>query len=97
ARGAMLAQPSGLACEGDRLLFVDAETSALREIDLAQLELTTLAGRGLFSYGDLDGPRESALLQHPLAVASHSGDVLIADAYNAKVKRLSRASGRIDT
>ncbi len=50
-----LAQPSGLAVDGDRLWFVDAETSALRWLSVDG-ELHTAVGEGLFDFGHVDGP-----------------------------------------
>ena len=51
AAEAMLAQPSGLALDGSRLFFADSESSAVRVLDLDSLEVRTLAGAGLFSFG----------------------------------------------
>ena len=63
-----LAQPSGLAVDGDRLWFVDAETSSLRSLS-ADGWLHTYVGEGLFDFGLVDGPAATARLQHPLGVA----------------------------
>jgi sugar lactone lactonase YvrE len=94
---ACFAQPSGLALdrEGHTLYVADSETSALRAIDLRTHQVTTLLGAGLFDFGDADGARDTARLQHPLAVACWpSGpwnpdgpSVLIADTYNHRIKR----------
>ena len=54
-----LAQPSGLAVDGDRLWFVDSETSALRYLTLDG-ELHTAVGEGLFDFGHVDGPAAQA-------------------------------------
>jgi sugar lactone lactonase YvrE len=87
ARKSALAQPSGLATDGKVLYFTDAETSAIRRYDPRSGHIETLAGHGLFIFGDLDGAREDALLQHPLGVAAY-GDVLyVADTYNHKIRR----------
>src|SRR5262249_3549583 len=49
----------------------------------------TLVGKGLFNFGDVDGPGAQALLQHALGVAAlPDGAVLVADTYNGKVKRI---------
>ena len=67
-----LAQPSGLAADGDRMWFVDAETSALRWLDSGGPQLPgrlhTAIGEGLFDFGHVDGPAAQARLQHPLGV-----------------------------
>ncbi len=97
ARKAALAQPSGLAAGKDKLYFADSETSAIRVYDLKSSLVRTLVGKGLFTFGDEDGPREQALLQHPLGVAA-AGDVLyVADSYNHKIRRIEVKSGEVST
>ena len=93
---AWLSQPSGLSvsADGKRLWFVDAESSALRYIEDGAIH--TAAGQGLFDFGHVDGPADSALLQHPLGVcALPDGSVLIADTYNGAIRRY--ADGEITT
>ena len=48
--------------------------------------METLIGEGLFVFGDRDGGKGVALLQHPLGVTTHEGWVYVADTYNHKVK-----------
>jgi thiol-disulfide isomerase/thioredoxin len=84
---ALLAQPSGLAvtAEGD-LAFADAESSALRLLRRDQV-VETLAGHGLFEFGDADGDREHARLQHPLGVATGpAGELYVADTFNSLLR-----------
>lgn len=84
---AALAQPSGLAADGRRLFFADAEASAIRWIDLAPSgSVHTLVGTGLFDFGDKDGTGDEVRLQHALGVAWHDGAVYVADTYNGKIK-----------
>jgi thiol-disulfide isomerase/thioredoxin len=90
-----LAQPSGLAVDGDRLWFVDAESSALRSLDLDG-QLRTWVGEGLFDFGHVDGPADQARLQHPLGVAVLPDEsIAIADTYNGAVRRY--ADGVVST
>lgn len=93
---AFLAQPTALAVDGDRLWFVDAESSALRW--LADGVVRTAVGAGLFDFGHRDGPAAQARLQHPegLAVAP-DGSVLVADTYDGAVRRVDPASGEVST
>ena len=108
-----LAQPMGLylvraesvagggraAGDGGRLYFADAESSAVRFVDLAGRagpEVVTVVGRGLFEFGDQDGKGGHVRLQHPYAVAAHDGFLYVADTYNNKIKRLS-PDGRSET
>jgi thiol-disulfide isomerase/thioredoxin len=97
AEGAALAQPSGVALQGNQLWFADSEVSAVRRLDLASELVATVVGRGLFDFGDVDGPVAKAKLQHPLGVAAHGKKVLVADTYNHKIKELDPDAGTIRT
>jgi hypothetical protein len=91
-----LAQPSGLAVDGDTLWFVDAETSALRT--LSDSILTTHVGEGLFDFGLVDGPAATARFQHPLGVTLlPDGTVAVLDTYNGAVRRFDPRTGMVDT
>ncbi|MBU0508126.1 redoxin domain-containing protein [bacterium] len=94
---AALAQPSGFAYAGDWLYFADSEVSAVRKVNLKTREVMTLIGRGLFDFGDRDGKLSRALLQHPLGVAVHGDEILVADTYNHKIKRIHEAKGTVET
>ncbi|MDT4937512.1 MAG: hypothetical protein QOG80_1183 [Pseudonocardiales bacterium] len=105
-----LAQPSGLAVDGDRVWFVDSETSALRYLTV-QGELHTVVGEGLFDFGHVDGPASVARLQHPLGVtllpsptgaaptggATPIGSVAVLDTYNGAVRRWDGSAGTLTT
>ena len=92
-----LAQPSGLAVDGERLWFVDAETSALRWLDADQV-LHTAIGEGLFDFGHVDGAAAQARLQHPLGVAVlPDGRIAIADTYNGAVRCFDPTTGQVST
>ncbi|MEH1014847.1 NHL domain-containing thioredoxin family protein [Micromonospora sp. CPCC 206060] len=95
---AWMAQPSGLSvsADGNRLWIADSETSALRYVENGTMGTTV--GQGLFDFGHVDGPADSALLQHPLGVcALPDGSVLIADTYNGAVRRFDPAGGTVAT
>ncbi len=97
---AWLAQPSGLAVErggdGARLWFVDSETSSLRQ--LAHGAVTTRVGTGLFEFGHVDGPVESALLQHPLGVTVlPDQSIAVSDTYNGALRRLDPRTAEVTT
>lgn len=80
-------QPSGLSFVGDLLYVADAEDSALRRINIRKGRVETLAGTGLFDFGDRDGPLHKAELQHVLGVAALNKEhIFIADTYNHKLK-----------
>lgn len=94
------AQPSGFATDGEWLYVTDSEGSSIRQVPLdpeSEEEVTTLVGthdlprgRALFEFGDIDDVGDEARLQHPIGIAWHDGDVYVADAYNHKIKRLTR-------
>jgi thiol-disulfide isomerase/thioredoxin len=88
AEAAALAQPSGLALSGNYLYFADSEVSAVRRLNLVEEKVETLAGKGLFDFGDVDGPLHQARFQHCLGVAVGGAGLLVADTYNHKVKEL---------
>ncbi|HWI71482.1 MAG TPA: thioredoxin-like domain-containing protein [Baekduia sp.] len=85
---ALLAQPSALAVTADGdLAFLDAEASALRVVRAGTFEVETLAGAGLFAWGEDDGDRERARLQHPLGLSlGPGGELYIADTFNNRVR-----------
>ena len=94
---AALAQPSGIVQKGEWLYFADSEVSAVRRANLKTRKVETLVGTGLFDFGDRDGEFDAALFQHPLAVAVFGDDILVADTYNHKIKRLDEGSRRVST
>lgn len=95
---ASLAQPSALVSDGSRLHFADSQSSAIRWAYLPPNSFVgTTIGAGLFEYGDRDGGPSDALLQHPRGLAYCAGDLLVADTYNNRVKRLNPRTNRIET
>ncbi|MGH8860091.1 MAG: thioredoxin-like domain-containing protein, partial [Jatrophihabitantaceae bacterium] len=92
-----LAQPSGLAVDGDRLWFVDSETSALRYLT-SDGSLHTAVGDGLFDFGHMDGPAGRARFQHPLGVTLlGDGSLAVSDTYNGAVRRYDPAREEVTT
>jgi thiol-disulfide isomerase/thioredoxin len=92
-----LAQPSGFAVAGDRLWFVDSESSALRWLT-ADGALGTAIGEGLFDFGHVDGPAATARLQHPLGVTLlRDGSLAVLDTYNGAVRRYDPESDEVST
>jgi thiol-disulfide isomerase/thioredoxin len=85
---AVLAQPSALAVTADGdLAFLDAESSALRVVRAGTFAVETLAGAGLFAWGDEDGDTRRARLQHPLGLAlGPGGELHIADTFNNAIR-----------
>ncbi|MEU2063716.1 NHL domain-containing thioredoxin family protein [Streptomyces sp. NPDC013455] len=97
AAEALFAQPSGLAATAGRLWVADAETSALRWVDLDG-QVRTAVGTGLFDFGHRDGAAGQALLQHPLGVtALPDGSVAVADTYNHALRRYDPVTDEVGT
>ncbi len=92
---AALAQPSGIDNDGERIFFADSEVSAVRMV--ADDQVSTLVGAGLFEFDDIDGPLDQARLQHPIGVMHHMGNLYVADTYNHKVKIIELESGKVST
>ena len=86
---AELAQPNGVAADGERLYFADSETSSIRYVDLRSGAVHTIVGEGLFTFGDVDGTGDSVRLQHVQGVDVWDGRVYVADSYNNKIKCVS--------
>ena len=99
---AWFAQPSGLSVGPDGSVWLaDAETSALRRVDVADdgsATITSLVGQGLFDFGHRDGAAAQALLQHPLGVAAlPDGSVVVTDTYNGALRRYDPATDEVTT
>ena len=94
---ASLAQPTGLTADGATLYCTCSEAQAVRAVDLAGGQVTTLVGTGLFDFGDQDGQGDAVRLQHPFGVAQHAGRLYVADTYNSKIKGLDPATRRVTT
>jgi DNA-binding beta-propeller fold protein YncE/peroxiredoxin len=97
ATEATFSQPSGLTLLGDTLFVADAEVSAIRAVDLATGAVSTLVGKGLFDFGDVDGKAGAVRLQHALAVTARGDQLYIADTFNNKIKQLDPATRSVVT
>ncbi|MGH9767280.1 MAG: thioredoxin-like domain-containing protein, partial [Blastocatellia bacterium] len=86
---AALAQPSGVTTDGKSLFFADSEISSIRAASLPPGNMvSTVVGKGLFDFGDVDGRGDAVRLQHPLGVVYANGKLYVADTYNHKIKEL---------
>ena len=95
---ATFSQPSGLASAAGKLYVADSETSAVRELDLVARSVRTVVGRGLFDFGDRDGPRDVALMQHCIGIGTGpEGALVVCDTYNGKLRVVDRLSGAVKT
>ncbi len=99
---AELAQVSGLAPGPIGLAFADSESSGVREVSWdPDGQVTTFIGKtgqgGLFHFGDADGGRAVARLQHPLDVARVGDELYVADTFNHKIKQVFPHTENVNT
>ena len=101
---ATLAQPSGIVVGKDRgdgaiLYFADSETSSVRSAGLDPVtgRVATLVGIDLFAFGDRDGVEHHVRLQHPIGIEWHHGELIIADTYNHKIKKVLPLTRSVQT
>jgi DNA-binding beta-propeller fold protein YncE len=97
-RNIPMAQPSGITTDGTYLYVAEPEASAVQRIGLGKdKQVKTIVGKGLFVFGDKDGSRRNARLQHDLVIAYWNGKLLVADTYNNKIKEINPKTGRTST
>lgn len=89
-----LAQPMGLCLDGDHVVVADSESSGIRAFSLKDGRMRTLVGTGLSDFGDGEGSGGD-VLQHPMAVLPDGKELVVADTYNHRLKRLDPATGRV--
>ncbi|MGV8959247.1 MAG: hypothetical protein ACOH1V_02525 [Stenotrophomonas sp.] len=96
---AAFAQPCGLAAVQQVLYVCDALGSAVRSMQLRGDLVQTLVGSGAWESGDVDGPRSSARLQYPQAIALSPDSPLlwIADTGNGSLRTLRLGGGELAT
>ncbi len=56
-----------------------------------------MVGVGLFDFGDIDGDKSTARLQHPQGIAFLDGRLLVADTYNHKIRSVNAEAGAVTT
>jgi hypothetical protein len=96
---AAFAQPVGLAAVQQTVYVCDAAGSAIRSLRLRDNATQTLVGQGPWQFGDVDGPRSTAQLQEPQAIALDPDAPLlwIADTGNARLRSLRLGGGDLTT
>ena len=97
AAQAHLAYPSGIAFDGNHVLYIsDTGNNAIRRVDLSTGVITTVAGTSAAGYAGDGGPATSALLNSPWGIAlDGAGNLYIADLSNNCVRKVS--GGTIST
>ena len=92
ASAAQFSNPASLAFDGAGNLYVaDRANHRIRRIDSSGL-ITTIAGTGTPGFSGDGGPAAAAQLWHPSSIAfDDAGNMLIADADNRRVRRITPA------
>jgi uncharacterized repeat protein (TIGR01451 family) len=92
ATSAQLNSPSGIAVDaGGNLLIVDSGNQRIRKVTPGGV-ISTLAGTGTSGFSGDGGPAASAQLNYPQGiVVDGSGNVLIADSGNYRIRKITPA------
>lgn len=99
AINAALSRPRGMAVDaaGD-VFFVDEANSVVRKVTASSRIITTIAGNGTSGYSGDGGAATNAEIGDPVGVAlDNAGNVYIADAEYAVVRKVSPSTGVITT
>jgi hypothetical protein len=99
ATSAQLSDPTGLAVTSAGDLYIsDPNDSVVRKVTAATGIITTVAGNGSPGYSGDGGAATSAQLNNPSGLAvDSSGNLYIADAGNARIRKVDASSGDIST
>ncbi len=94
---AQLNHPAGIAVDAYGNLYIaDTGNSVIRKVTAATGEIATIAGNGTAGYAGDGGLATAAELNLPAALAvDASGNILIADSANNRIRFVDAASGRI--
>jgi hypothetical protein len=99
ATAAMLSGPFGLAVDANgNVFFGDAYNHRIREVVKATGNIITVAGTGTSGFSGDGGPATSAMLSYPeWMTLDNTGNLIIADDNNSRIREVSQATGIITT
>jgi Abnormal spindle-like microcephaly-assoc'd, ASPM-SPD-2-Hydin/Cep192 domain 4/NHL repeat len=99
AKVAQLSNPNGLFLDSSGNIFIaDSNNNVVREIVAATGNIQTVAGNGTGGYTGDGGAATSAELNFPSAVyVDASGNLFIADVFNAVIRQVVASTGNIQT
>ena len=94
-----LNNPNGVAVDAQGNLYIaDTFNQRIRRVDGVTQIMTTLTGSGVPGFSGDDGAASLAQVNNPTGVAVDSlGNVFVADTNNNRLRRISKATGRIRT
>jgi streptogramin lyase len=96
---AALSFPTGVAVDAAGNVYVaERRSSRIRRIDAGTGIITTVAGTGEAGYNGDGGPAAAAQIAHPELIAlDASGNLLLTDRSNARIRRIDLTTGIITT
>ncbi len=93
---ALFDRPKGITTDGKSLYVPDTGNHVIRKVNLASLEVTTLAGRA-GTADDIDGVGTFAAFDSPNKITTDGTNLYIADTGNHKIKKLNLATREVST
>jgi len=94
ASAANLSGPAGLYVDNGTLYIADVYNNVIRAVNLSTGIITTVAGNGTMGFAGDGGPAIAANLYNPTGVCvDHTGALYIADAGNARIRKVAASSG----
>jgi sugar lactone lactonase YvrE len=99
ATSASMYNPGGVAVDAaGNLLIADTDSHRIRRVDGTTGIITTVAGNGTSGFSGDGGAATSASLYNPVGVAvDAAGNLLIADYWNHRIRRVDGPTGIITT
>ncbi|MDH5753417.1 MAG: IPT/TIG domain-containing protein, partial [Deltaproteobacteria bacterium] len=87
--------PIGLASDGTNIYIVDSNNRMIRQLALANVEVTTLAGSG--ELGSDDGFGFNATFKSVNGIAAEGGFLYVTDLADHKIRKIEIATGIVST
>ncbi len=99
ALSSQLSNPTNIVSDDSGNIYVsDNGNNMIRKVDAASGKILKIAGTGRGGYGGDGGPAGKALLSGPLGMAiNDSGDIVFADEYNERIRKISHSTNTITT
>ena len=90
----VLSQTSDMSVYNRKLYFLDSGSSSLRVLE-ENGEVKTLIGKDLLKFGNKNGGKNEALMQHPLGLMADDTGIYISDSFNHAIKKYDFSSNQI--
>ena len=81
-------RPAGITTDGTNLYVADYLNNAIRKIDPATLQVTTIAGSLAGTPGDADGTGTAATFNNPIGITTDGTNLYVAENLNHKVRQI---------